>query len=131
MPDWHERKCVISLKQVKTVDALDRLKNSLICVDGINAVEFSGNSLFIHYKFPGLTAGDVLKVVGREVENSDHRFLNRIKNRIVAFMESNERDYMLYTGGWRRYIEDIYMNHFDSDLNEKTDIRKQTWRKYK
>lgn len=124
------RKLVVRFRQAQAeVDSRPML-NSLQPLNGVDNTELSGNRLVVTYSFPETTIGSILDAINRTAGIGRQQPFNRFKNSILAFMENNERDNLTHAGGWYRYIEDIYMRHFDPGLNDRIDIRKQTWRKY-
>ena len=125
------RKLLVRLKHVLAGEDSRTVITSLLAVDGVDDVEITGDQMNIYYLFPETTMDSILSIIDQVTGLARQKKLNRYKNTILAFMETNERDKLIYACGWRRYIEDIYMRHFDPGLNDRIDIRKQTWRKYK
>ena len=131
LPEPCLRKCLIRFDRELSADVLQLLNNSLFQHDNIEDVQSEYSELLIQYRFPGMTSGMILSDVFKIVDKSGCRVINRLINNILAFMEGNEKNFIIYTCGWSRYIEDIYANSFDPGLIDGKDIRAQTWRKYK
>ena len=124
------RRMSVYFKQAPVADNTREIIKSLLRIDGVDSADLTGKRLVVAYKFPDVTIGSVLSCIERVACRDAQQALNRFKNSAIAFMESNERDNLVHAGGWHRYIEDIYISHFDPGLNDRIDIRKQTWRKY-
>lgn len=100
-------------------------------MEGIDNALINENNLAIQYQFPVTTKKAMLSALAKLTDNTDIGLFHRIRNMIAAFMEENEKDFLICPGGWHRYIEDIYVDYFDLRHGGKNDVRKQTWRKYK
>ena len=123
----------LTIRFTHAVAAADarRMITSLQYADGVEEVNLVGGKLTVAYRFPGTTIPAVLAALDQVAGGYRQPPLQRLLNHCRAFMEKNERDNLLSACGWHRYIEDIYMHHFDAGLKARIDIRKQTWRKYK
>lgn len=103
----------------------------LLAVDGVEAADFQGAEIRIHYRFPEVALDSLLGVFEGYQDRLRLRPLQRVRLRILAYMEENERVAAASACGWRRYLEDIYSRYFNTGMPEQGDVRKQTWRKYK
>jgi len=128
--DHNYRTLTISFKHRLDEETVHALIKSLLLVDGIDNADINDNKLLITYSFPEVPVESILASIDQAVGRTEQQPLNRLKNSIRVLMENNERTNLNCAGGWHRYIEDIYMHHFDPGMNDKIDIRKQTWRKY-
>ena len=125
------RKFTVRFKDAVPTAAVRPMLTTLRDMDGVEAVQLVAGRLTMTYRFPGTGMPAILTALEEVAGGTRQQPLNRLLNHCRAFMEKNERDNLLSACGWHRYIEDIYMRHFDAGLNARIDIRKQTWRKYK
>ena len=125
------RRRVIRIKPGKAGTSAAEIKREVLAVAGVDSADFHDGNLIVHYQFPETTLAAILRTLRQSNVQVLPKPLNRLTNLLLAFMEENERDYQTYSCGWRRYLEDIYRQHFDSGQHDRIDIRKQTWRKYK
>ena len=105
------------------------LRDRLLQLEAVSRAELAGDVFEVQYRFPELGLAVVIAVLG-DCGAALHP-LDRLRLGLLAFMEANERDYLAGHYGWQRYVEDIYMHEYQAALNRKTDVRLQTWRKYK
>ncbi|MBF8269264.1 MAG: hypothetical protein HW386_973 [Gammaproteobacteria bacterium] len=127
----NSRRRVLRFNQNVTDTSAAELQRTVLAIAGVESADFNDGNLIVHYQFPETTLATILRTIKQSNVQALSKPLNRYKNLILAFMEENERDYLTYRCGWRRYLEDIYRQHFDSGQHDRIDIRKQTWRKYK
>lgn len=125
------RKLTVYFKQAQEEKCKTALIESLLLADGVNNADIDDKQLVVSYSFPEVTAECIMASINQTVGRSAQQPLNRLHNFIRAYMETNERVNLACVSGWHRYVEDVYMHHFDPGMNDKIDIRKQTWRKYK
>lgn len=124
------RKLIVHFRPARAEDNFRVIINALLHFDGVESADCRGGRLTVTYTFPEATIESILSIIDRTADGNMQQPLNRVKNSILAIMEINERDNLAHAGGWHRYIEDIYLRHFDPGLADRIDIRKQTWRKY-
>ena len=125
------RRRVIRIKPGEAGTSAVEIKRAVLAVAGVDSADYHDGNLIVHYQFPETTLAKILSTIKQCNVLSLQKPLNRLTNLILAFMEENEKDYQTYSCGWRRYLEDIYHQHFDSGQHDRIDTRKQTWRKYK
>ena len=125
------RRRILRFNHNVTNTSAAELQRTVLAFEGVDKVDYSGGKLSVHYQFPATTLAAILQTIGQGDVQKLLNPLNRYTNLILAFMEENERDYLTYNCGWRRYLEDIYRQHFASGQTDRINIRKQTWRKYK
>lgn len=125
------RKFTVRFKDAVPADEARLMLTTLRHADGMEEAGLVDGKLIVEYRFPGTTIAAVLAVVDQAAGTYRQQPLNRFINHCRAFMEKNERGNLLSNCGWHRYIEDVYMHHFDTGQNTRVDVRKQTWRKYK
>ncbi|MFQ5659226.1 MAG: hypothetical protein ACE5GZ_02295 [Gammaproteobacteria bacterium] len=114
-----------------TLDKFEEMEMKLNALDGIDELHSGYNQISVRYRFPLLTFATILNTLDSINEPPQYSLPRRILYALTAFMEQNERDYLINPDGWHTYIEDIYVHYFNLRIEGKTDIRKQTWRKYK
>ena len=125
------RQLTLGYRQALSEDDAQSVIRSVLSIDGVTGADFHGGRLSIAYNFPEVTLLPILTAIDQVTVTAVQQPLNRIRNRLLAFLEGIERDHQLCSGGWHRFIEDIYMRCRDPGLHDRTDIRSQTWRKYK
>jgi len=107
------------------------LQRELLSLAGVDSADFNQGVLTVHYQFPATTLAAILDTIRQHETELVLSPLQRGMQLIRTFMEGNERDYITYSCGWRRYLEDIYSQYFYSHSDRRVDVRKQSWRKYK
>ena len=127
----NSRRRTIRFKSPATGASAAEITQAVLAIAGVQSADYSDGTLIVNYHFPETTLAAILQVIAQGNTGLLQAPRGRITNRILAFMEENERDYLTYSCGWHRYLEDIYKQHFDTGGQDKIDARKQTWRKYK
>ena len=125
------RRRTIRFKPHATGAAAAEITRAVLAIAGVQNADYNNSNLSVNYHFPETTLAAILQVIAQGNTGLLQVPGSRLTNHILAFMEENERDYLTYSCGWHRYLEDIYRQHFDTGAQEKLDARKQTWRKYK
>lgn len=125
------RHCTIRFKRTETGASTEAITLAVRTIAGVDSADYYDGNLSVSYQFPVTTLSMILQTIRPGNVQVSQQPLNLIKNLILAFMEENERDYLIYTCGWHRYLEDIYRRYYDAGMRDRIDIRKQTWRKYK
>ena len=126
-----QRHLTVRFKQALAEQQSRAMITCVQAVDGVASADPCDNRLDILYSFPETTVGTILTGIDQIAGKAVQQPLNRFINALLIFQEMNERDHLLCAGGWHRYIEDIYLRYSDPGLDERIDIRRQTWRKYK
>lgn len=124
------RSCKICMQPGAT-GTMALLQRELLALAGVDSADIDQGVLTVHYQFPATTLAAILRTLRQHEPEPALTPLQCGLLLIRAFMEENERDYIAYSCGWWRYLEDIYSRYFDSRSDSRVDIRKQTWRKYK
>jgi hypothetical protein len=53
----------------------------------------------------------------------------KLKNQIICFMEDNKRDNEHRPSGWHRRVQDIYIYHYQQQVNDAHDHHPELLRK--
>ena len=131
MPVMSSRHHTIRFKRTETGASAEAITRAVRTIAGVDSADYYDGNLSVSYQFPETTLATILQTIRPDNVQVSQQPLNRIKNLMLAFMEENERDYLIYSCGWHRYLEDIYRRYYDAGVHGRIDIRKQTWRKYK
>lgn len=126
-----QRHMSVRFRQALSENASPTVTATLLSIEGVTGAAVRGSRLDIAYTFPEANVKTILAGVDQVTCKAAQRPLNRFNNMLFSFLETNERDHLLCAGGWHRYIEDIYLRCSDHGLNDRSDFRNQTWRKYK
>ena len=54
----------------------------------------------------------------------------KLKDQIVCFMENNKHDNDQRPSGWQQRVQDIYIYHYQQQVNSTHSHRSELWRKY-
>ena len=126
-----QRQLTVGFRQALTEDESHAIVKAIFSIDGVTGADASGARLKITYTFPEVTAKTILAGIGQFAGKAGQQRFSQFKNALLTFLETNERDHLVYADGWHRYIEDIYLRCSGPDPEDRIDIRNQTWRKYK
>ena len=126
-----QRHLTVRFKQAPAEEQTRAIIKTALAVDGVISADLCANRLDIIYAYPAATVQAILAGIDQTAATAVQQPLNRFKNALLTFLETNERDRLECSCGWHRYIEDIYMRSSEPGLDERIDFRNQTWRKYK
>ena len=121
--------CSISFKQSPDEEARKKIINYLESLSQLENITLENSLLSFEYPFPLITIKIMLSQL--QTEFPDHPITMPLFASLHAYMENNERDYIIFQPGWSRYVEDIYIYYFDQRHGGKRDIKNMLWRKYK
>lgn len=99
--------------------------------EGLTAVECGENACTVQYSFPDLTLGMIHELLGAPIAGAAFKPVTGLYDAVIMYLEDNERSQLCHAGGWKHNVEDIYFRYFEPYNFDRTNLRRQTWRKYK
>ena len=88
-------------------------------------------TLYIEYVFPAVTAAEIQDALRQSAGSVLLTAASRLRCRLRAILEENERDRLSLPRGWRRQVREVYSQYLDRRRNMDGDSRRQQWRKEK
>lgn len=121
--------CTFSFKQSPDEEDGKKIIAYLDSLNQLENIKLDDNLLSFDYPFPLLT----FKIMQSQIQSEfpEHSITVPVLASFYAYMENNERDYIVFQPGWSRYVEDIYIHYFDQRHGGKRDVKNMLWRQYK
>jgi hypothetical protein len=126
----HEiKQCSLNFKQSPAEEDRKKIIEYLESLDLLENISLIDTHLSFDYPFPLVTISIMKSQL--QTEFPAHPITMQFLTSLYAYMENNERDYIVFQPGWSRYVEDIYIHYFDQRHGGKRDVKNMLWRKYK
>lgn len=118
---WIELPAGISPGQVSS------LRGRFSEMDGVEDCRFEGGRLEIHYHFPQVSLGMILRLIQEHTGSAAHG----PGVSLAGWLEDNERDHLLHRDGWEKYLQDIYVDHYRRHRPQRDGQKRKEWQQYR
>ena len=100
-------------------EEIQAISKTFVESESILNFKFDKNRLIIEYVFPTMTFNDIWRVISRIVSTNKIGAIQKLWYRLMVYMEENERNHHIILGGWQKYVQDIYVTHYQQSCHNQ------------